>query len=76
MTASETSARAVFEPKAIKPTDEQLAIQSATDRTIIVEANAGAAKTTTLALRMALVSDNDRRPDAWMPYTSPAQCNR
>ena len=44
---------ALFVPKAIHPTDEQNTIRIATDRTIVVEANAGAAKTTTLALRMA-----------------------
>jgi len=42
-----------FVPKAITPTAEQLAIQTASQRTIVVEANAGAAKTTTLALRLA-----------------------
>ncbi len=55
-------ARARFAPKAIQPTDEQLAIQCATDRTIVVEANAGAAKTTTLALRIA---------ESWARGTSP-----
>jgi len=43
----------VFTPKGIEPTPEQLLIQTATARTLIVQANAGAAKTTTLALRMA-----------------------
>lgn len=42
-----------FQPKGIVPTDEQRAIQLARRRHIIVEANAGAAKTTTLALRLA-----------------------
>lgn len=44
---------AAFTPKSIEPTPEQLLIQTATARTLIVQANAGAAKTTTLALRMA-----------------------
>lgn len=44
---------AVFTPKGIELTPEQLLIQTATARTVIVQANAGAAKTTTLALRMA-----------------------
>jgi DNA helicase-2/ATP-dependent DNA helicase PcrA len=41
-----------FIPDAIAPTDEQLAIQQARSRISIVRANAGAAKTTTLALRI------------------------
>ncbi|MDR2335662.1 MAG: ATP-dependent helicase [Burkholderiaceae bacterium] len=46
------SAEAQFRPKLITPSREQLAIQVARERTLIVEANAGAAKTTTLALRV------------------------
>lgn len=57
-----TPAGARFAPKAIEPTAEQLAIQTATERTLVVEANAGAAKTTTLALRMA---------EAWARGTAP-----
>jgi superfamily I DNA/RNA helicase len=41
-----------FIPAGIAPTDEQLAIQQARSRISIVKANAGAAKTTTLALRI------------------------
>jgi DNA helicase-2/ATP-dependent DNA helicase PcrA len=44
---------AVFQPKGIAPTDEQRAIQLERHRHVIIEANAGAAKTTTLALRLA-----------------------
>jgi DNA helicase-2/ATP-dependent DNA helicase PcrA len=57
-----------------KSTGEQLAIQSATDRTIIVEANAGAAKTTTLALRMAESWRRGTNPDLFLAltYTQPA----
>lgn len=62
MTNGNGGSAAFFKPKAITPTDEQLAIQLATDRTIIIEANAGAAKTTTLALRMA---------ESWRRGTSP-----
>lgn len=51
MTASKTIAH--FVPKAITPTKEQLAIQISPARVAMVEANAGAAKTTVLALRMA-----------------------
>jgi DNA helicase-2/ATP-dependent DNA helicase PcrA len=43
----------VFQPKGLNPTAEQLAIQLARHRHVVVEANAGAAKTTTLALRLA-----------------------
>jgi DNA helicase II / ATP-dependent DNA helicase PcrA len=58
------SRTASFVPKALQPTDEQFAIQTAPDRTIVVEANAGAAKTTTLALRMA---------ESWRRGTQPEQ---
>ena len=44
---------AVFQPRGIHPTDEQRAIQLERHACVIVEANAGAAKTTTLALRLA-----------------------
>lgn len=44
---------AKFQPKKISPSGEQLAIQLATQKIILIDANAGAAKTTTLALRMA-----------------------
>ncbi|MFZ4285290.1 3'-5' exonuclease [Variovorax sp. HJSM1_2] len=44
---------AQFSPKAITPTAEQLAVQVSPARVAIVEANAGASKTTVLALRMA-----------------------
>ena len=43
----------VFQPKGLIPTDEQRAIQLERHRHVVVEANAGAAKTTTLALRLA-----------------------
>ncbi len=48
-----TSANARFVPKNIIPTPEQLAIQLSQRRISLVHANAGAAKTTTLALRIA-----------------------
>lgn len=44
---------AVFQPKGLTPTAEQRTIQLERHRHVIVEANAGAAKTTTLALRLA-----------------------
>ncbi|MEJ8849933.1 ATP-dependent helicase [Variovorax rhizosphaerae] len=54
-----------FVPKNIAPTLEQLAIQTAVDNTILVEANAGAAKTTTIALRLA---------ESWSRGVPPANC--
>ncbi|MCZ2497744.1 AAA family ATPase [Xylophilus sp. Kf1] len=47
------------------PTDEQRAIQTSTAPTLLVEARAGAAKTTTLALRLA---------EAWSRGALPADC--
>lgn len=41
-----------FVPKDIDPTDEQTAIQLSKSKVVIIKANAGAAKTTTLALRI------------------------
>lgn len=41
-----------FIPKNFIPTDEQTAIQVSKDRIVVIRANAGAAKTTTLALRI------------------------
>jgi DNA helicase II / ATP-dependent DNA helicase PcrA len=60
---------ALFVPKAIHPTGEQNTIQIATDRTIIVEANAGAAKTTTLALRMAESWRRGTAPELFLALT-------
>ncbi|TFW14795.1 ATP-dependent helicase [Duganella callida] len=41
-----------FTPQGLIPTAEQLAIQLAQNKVVLVDANAGAAKTTTLALRI------------------------
>lgn len=41
-----------FRPTAITPTPQQTAIQQAHERLVLIEANAGAAKTTTLGLRI------------------------
>jgi DNA helicase-2/ATP-dependent DNA helicase PcrA len=62
MTTPQAKTVAQFIPKAIVPTPEQLAIQVSPARMAIVEANAGAAKTTALALRMA---------EAWTRHTRP-----
>ncbi len=61
---SEPQAKTIahFAPKAIEPTVEQLAVQISPARMAIVEANAGASKTTVLALRMA---------EAWTRRTHP-----
>jgi DNA helicase-2/ATP-dependent DNA helicase PcrA len=53
MPSAPVSAEPRFQPRGIAPTEEQLAIQLARRRHVIIEANAGAAKTTTLALRLA-----------------------
>lgn len=60
---------ALFVPKAIHPTVEQHTIQTATSRTIVVEANAGAAKTTTLALRMAETWRRGTAPELFLALT-------
>ena len=56
---------AQFVVRGIVPTAEQSAIQIAPENTIIIEANAGAAKTTTLALRMA---------ESWTRGVQPRDC--
>lgn len=53
----------VFQPKGLNPTAEQRAIQLERHRHLIVEANAGAAKTTTLALRLAQALARGANPD-------------
>ncbi|MFT3664390.1 UvrD-helicase domain-containing protein [Piscinibacter sp.] len=63
-----------FQPKDISPTDEQLAIQLSRESFVIVEANAGAAKTTTLALRLAQAIARGAAPNNLLAltYTEPA----
>ncbi|MDO9237744.1 MAG: ATP-dependent helicase [Aquabacterium sp.] len=65
---------ACFEPKHITPTDEQLAIQQARRKYVVVEANAGAAKTTTLGLRLgqALVRGAEPQRILALTYTNEA----
>ena len=55
-----------FAAKSITPTPEQLAVQTASAQTLLIEANAGAAKTTTLALRMAESWQRGTAPDAFL----------
>ena len=56
----------LFQTQAFAPTPEQLAIQTASARSLLIEANAGAAKTTTLALRMAESWQRGTAPDAFL----------
>ncbi len=69
-----TSQSARFAPQRITPSLEQRAIQLAQERTVIVEANAGAAKTTTLALRLAesLARGVSARQILALTHTEPA----
>ena len=52
-----------FVPKRITPTSEQIAIQTAQKKVVLIDANAGAAKTTTLALRLAEALHRGRPPE-------------
>ncbi|TBO30075.1 ATP-dependent helicase [Aquabacterium lacunae] len=63
-----------FQPQGLSPTDEQLAIQLERRRHVIIEANAGAAKTTTLALRLAQALHRGADPARILAltYTEPA----
>lgn len=69
------STQNIFQPTNITPTDEQLAIQTTTLRTLLVQANAGAAKTTSLALRAAQALHGGLAPEAMLAltYTEPAR---
>ena len=59
----------LFQPRQISPTDEQRAIQADRHRWLIVEANAGAAKTTTLALRIAQALEEGLHPSRILALT-------
>ena len=63
-----------FQPTHITPSAEQLAIQLLKTRLLLVEANAGAAKTTTLALRIAQALQRGAAPETVLAltYTTPA----
>lgn len=58
-----------YQPKGIVPTAEQLAIQLGRHKRVIVEANAGAAKTTTLALRLAQALERGAEPERILALT-------
>ncbi len=62
----------VFQPRHITPSAEQLAIQLRRTRLLLVEANAGAAKTTTLALRIAQALQRGAPPDRVLALTTTA----
>lgn len=64
----------VFVPAAIRPSDEQLRIQSTRAKHLLIEANAGAAKTTSLALRIAQALKRGAQPSMVLAltYTAPA----
>lgn len=59
-----------FQPASITPSDEQLAIQRLRTRFLLVEANAGAAKTTTLALRIAQALQRGAPPQNVLALTA------
>ncbi|MES2886892.1 MAG: UvrD-helicase domain-containing protein, partial [Pseudomonadota bacterium] len=59
----------VYQPTAIIPTAEQSAIQSLKHKRVLVEANAGAAKTTTLALRVAQALARGAEPQRLLVLT-------
>ncbi len=61
--------QATFRPTGLTPTAEQLAIQLGRHKRVIVEANAGAAKTTTLALRLAQALARGADPDRLLVLT-------
>ena len=61
-----TPTEPLFKTRAFTPTPEQLAVQTASARSLLIEANAGAAKTTTLALRMAESWQRGTLPDAFL----------
>jgi DNA helicase-2/ATP-dependent DNA helicase PcrA len=60
---------AKFQPSNISPSEEQLAIQTATDRIILIDANAGAAKTTSLSLRIAESLKRGLKPEDFIVLT-------
>lgn len=64
----------IFAPLHLTPTSEQLAVQQARARHVLIEANAGAAKTTSLALRIAQALERGAPPSMVLAltYTVPA----
>lgn len=68
------TAESGFQAQRIVPTAEQLAIQRAAGKSLIVQANAGAAKTTSLALRIGAALAAGVAPERLLAltFTSPA----
>ena len=64
-----SSAAPAFATRAFSATPEQLAVQTSDAPTLLIEANAGAAKTTTLALRMAEGWTRGIRPEDFLALT-------
>lgn len=64
----------LYVPQRFEPTEEQQRIQAARARHVLIEANAGAAKTTTLALRIAQALQRGADPAMILAltYTEPA----
>ncbi len=60
----------VYVPANIVPSGEQLAIQLLKTRLLLVEANAGAAKTTTIALRIAQALQRGAQPETVLAITA------
>lgn len=74
MSTTDPSAEIVFVPDSFVPTDEQVTIQRSRDKFVIVEAHAGTAKTTTLALRIGQALARGAPPSSLvvLTYTEPA----
>lgn len=72
--ASDPMSDPIFLPVSLTPTDEQRLIQAARARHLLIEANAGAAKTTSLALRIAQALMRGAGPSMILAltYTAPA----
>jgi DNA helicase-2/ATP-dependent DNA helicase PcrA len=51
----------LFQPKSLAPSPQQIELQTSREKSIIVSANAGAAKTTSLALKVAEVLELQRQ---------------
>ena len=64
----------IFVPVGLRPSDEQHLIQTTRARHLLIEANAGAAKTTSLALRIAQALHRGASPQMILAltYTAPA----
>ena len=69
MTPADRSPRFVPPADRLLPTDEQRAIQTSVAPTLLIQARAGAAKTTTLALRLAEAWERGAAPDDCLVLT-------